>query len=116
MYVGEIEGLIPGHRLPLTVLSLPDYAAGADDSEAVAAPSRRIVVIVGQDGWTPAQVALNADTITENNGIKVRSNGFVISMVSESDPSLRQSQSEVHGAFTNLITQETGRWKVRPVR
>lgn len=88
-YSGELDGVLPGRAVPLTILSLAGTA--------------RLVVIAGIEGWTPRVVSLNENT---SQSIRVASNGIILDLVGE------VGDGEIRGTFRNLVTGEEGSWFV----
>ena len=100
MYVGQIENLNAANKLPLILISLADV--------------QKLVVIIGQEGWTPEVVSTEAKD-TDNgkeasSRIRVASNGIVMDLAGEIQ------NDTVIGTYLNAITGEEGQWQVTPVK
>lgn len=94
VYHGSIDGLIPGRKVPLSLLSFEE--------------PRITVVILGIEGWRPT-TALPIETRNDDGSVakveaRAASNGLVIQ--------LRGAPSGAGwvGGFTNVLTGETGEW------
>lgn len=100
MYTGTIENLNAAKKLSLILISLPDV--------------QKLVVIIGQEGWTPEVVSIEnkeAEKGKETSSrIRVASNGVVMDLVGE------VQNDTVVGTYLNAITGEEGQWQVTPVK
>lgn len=94
MYVGYINGVIPGKASPLTLVSFGDR--------------HEISVIVGVEGWTPTTVTVPTAGEGLGDSLRITSNGFILELVGEA------GADSIQGAFTNAITGEAGEWGVKP--
>ncbi len=93
LYAGGIEGVIPGVRSPLAVISLPE--------------KNEIAVIIGIEGWTPSVSSTLDDGSVESGSVVVRSNGVVLNLTGE------LSSDSITGTFINTMTGETGTWSAK---
>lgn len=93
IYSGTLEGLIPNTDTPLLLVSIPT--------------SRKLVLILGMEGWIPAE----ASTVTEDGSPiespTFRSNGLILRFNGE------LSSGEIIGTFTDVLTGESGIWNVK---
>lgn len=95
LYSGGIEGVIPGVRSPLALISLPTKG--------------EVAVIVGVDGWAPSLSSSLEEGATENHTLVVRSNGVILNLSGE------LSSDVITGTFVNTMTGESGTWSVKKV-
>lgn len=100
-YSGTISGILPSRPIPLTIISLQD--------------PRRVVVILGLEGWTPRVITLE-DSSSEgkdsprNQRILVASNGVVFSL------SGSVQDGKISGVSEVLASGEKGEWSVTPMQ
>lgn len=95
MYAGEIEGLIPGRKLPFTILSFPT--------------KEKVAVIVGLEGWQPVMVATHQSNGSPVDKLRVASGGYVLNLAGD------LSSKGATGSFLNSLTGDSGEWKVSKV-
>lgn len=95
MYAGFMENILPGSRIPLTLISREKQ--------------NQLVVIIGIPGWSPTVVSTEASDSTEPGSITVRSNGLILNVSS------LNSRGTIEGTFSNTITGEQGKWQVMKV-
>jgi len=93
LYSGTITDLIPGETLPFAIIAL--------------AEQNRLVFLAGIEGWRPPAVT-PADV--DNGRVRLRTDGFVLLL------SAHNVGGELIGEFSNLITNGTGTWQVKPVK
>lgn len=93
LYSGGIEGVIPGVRSPIALISLPNES--------------KVAVIIGVEGWAPSSSSTTDDGAVESHSLMVRSNGVILNLTGE------LSGDSIAGTFTNTMTGETGTWSVR---
>lgn len=110
LYVGSISDLLPGRKVPLTLISIERPASdGVDQSGAV--PMTDVSVVVGIDGWSPAVGSARASASSAQGPIllRVTSNGYILELAAQT------VYGELYGTYRNLVTGSHGEWKVRPV-
>jgi len=95
LYSGGIEGVIPGLRSPIALISMPAKS--------------EVVVIVGLDGWAPAASSVLEEGSAQSNTLVVRSNGVILNLSGE------MSGDAITGTFVNTMTGESGTWSVRKI-
>ena len=93
LYSGGIDGIIPGVRSPLALISFPG--------------KHEVAVIVGIEGWSPSVSSTLDDGAVENHTLVVRSNGVVLNLTGE------LSSDVITGTFVNTMTGETGTWSAK---
>lgn len=94
-YAGEIEGLIPGKKLPFTLLAFPD--------------KERVAVLVGIEGWLPAMVPTHQSDGSPVAKFRVGSGGYVLNFTGD------LVSKGAAGSFSNSLTGDSGTWKVSKV-
>ncbi len=116
MYVGSISNLLPGRKVPLTLLSIPRQAVVSDASTADGAappesPKTELSVVLGVDGWMPSPASPRASTATAGAPMIVRttSNGYILEFAAQT------VYGELYGTYRNLVTGTHGEWRARPV-
>jgi len=95
LYSGGIEGVIPGVRSPLALISIPKKA--------------EVAVIVGIDGWAPTVSSALEEGATDSHTLVVRSSGVILNLTGE------LSGDAITGTFINTMTGESGTWSVRKI-
>lgn len=93
LYSGGIDGVIPGVRSPLALISFPG--------------KHEVAVIVGIEGWSPSISSTLDDGAAESQTLVVRSNGVVLNLTGE------LSSDSITGTFVNTMTGETGTWSAK---
>jgi len=102
VYSGTISRLIAHEVLPFTIISFPE--------------SRTLTVMIGVEGWTPRSISLEThDNLPNSETVRVASNGFILDFSAEPIETTNLS-NDISGSFKNVITGETGTWKVKPVK
>jgi hypothetical protein len=114
LYVGSISNLLPGRKVPLTLLSIersPSGDSSQDGPQDSPAPTTDISVVVGIDGWSPAAGSPRASPGTTQGPtiLRVTSNGYILELAAQT------VYGELYGTYRNLVTGSYGEWKVRPV-
>lgn len=95
LYSGAIEGIIPGIRSPLTLLSLPTKG--------------QVAVIVGIEGWSPSMSSSKVEEGAPENTLVIRTNGVILNLTGV------LSSDTITGTFVNALTGEAGTWSVKQV-
>lgn len=93
LYAGGIDGIIPGVRSPLALISFPG--------------KHEVAVIVGIEGWSPSVSSTLDSGSIEEHTLVVRSNGVVLNLTGE------LSSDSITGTFVNTMTGETGTWSAK---
>ena len=93
LYSGGIEGVIPGVRSPLALISIPKKG--------------EVAVILGIDGWVPTVSSALEEGVPDSHTLVVRSNGVILNLTGE------LSGDAITGTFVNTMTGEAGTWSVR---
>lgn len=97
IYTGSASAIIPGKTVPLTVMALPE--------------SGELTVILGMDGWVPSRVSLDSSRLQQNKDVlRVASNGILLTF----SPQGKLNPDSIEGVVKNLVTGETGTWKLKP--
>jgi serine/threonine protein kinase len=92
IYTGSVSGLIPGATVPLAIISQPQ--------------EDKMILMLGVEGWLPATATLSTDGETETSPITFRSNGIILRFDQE------LASREITGNIVDVVTGETGRWKL----
>jgi len=100
LYAGTITGLQPGNTSSFSIISLAD--------------SNELIVISGIEGWVPTVTNIDSSIYRGLNQevtlpLRVSSSGFVLDFTGE------VLDDEIIGFFRNIITGDTGEWRVRPI-
>lgn len=93
LYSGGIDGIIPGVRSPLAIISFPG--------------KHEVAVIVGIEGWSPSISSTLDASAAGKQTLVVRSNGVVLNLTGE------LSSDSIAGTFVNTMTGETGTWSAK---
>ncbi len=104
IYSGTISKLIANDTLPLTILSYPSR--------------KSLVVMIGIEGWTPRTISLDSVTTTDDGGnklIRVASNGLILEFAGTLFEGTALSE-EINGTFKNVVTGDTGSWRIAPIK
>lgn len=97
IYAGTARGILGDRPVPLTLISFGEQ--------------RKLAVILGIEGWTPAVVSVDSGSADPGNAeaLRVVSNGLVLNMSgSAADGTLR-------GQFEDIISGLRGEWQAKPV-
>jgi serine/threonine protein kinase len=101
VYRGTISRLIASEDLPLTFISYAERG--------------KLAVFIGVEGWTPKTIDLDENNNqVKGSRLRVAANGFLIEFSSSNNRTSAIAEKEVAGTFKNLITGETGVWKISP--
>jgi serine/threonine-protein kinase len=97
LYAGYVKNLIPDQTLPLTIISFGEQ--------------KKVAVIVGIQGWTPAVVSVTAAAGKEdgNQALRIVSNGLVLNMTGQ------VAGMALQGTFQDVITGDQSEWHAKPV-
>lgn len=91
IYTGALRGLLPGGDIPMAIISRP-----ADGG---------IVLALGIEGWVPT-LALTSTDGTDGDTLTFRSNGLILRFNRE------LSSAEITGTVVDVVTGDTGVWKI----
>lgn len=97
LYGGFVQNLVGGRSAPLTLISFGEQ--------------KKLAVIVGIDGWTPAVVSVDSAAKAEQSDqpLRIVSNGIVLNM------SGTAADGELRGSFEDVITGEISQWRAKPI-
>lgn len=93
IYSGTLQGLIPNSDTPVLLVSIPQ--------------SHKLVLILGIEGWIPAEASTLAEDGSLIESPTFRSNGVLLRFNGE------LSSGEIIGKFTNILSGESGFWNVK---
>jgi hypothetical protein len=91
IYTGVLQGIIPGRDIPLALISRPEEGG--------------IVLALGLEGWVPTP-ALVSEEAGQENTLTFRSNGLILRFNRE------LPSAQITGTVVDVVTGETGTWKV----
>ena len=101
VYSGSINRVIANEVLPLTIISFPE--------------KKKLAIMIGIEGWTPKVVSIDDSPGGEvKKTIHVASNGFIIDL-SGANGGQGNKNGELRGSFRNIISGESGQWRLSPV-
>jgi len=97
-YAGYISGFVPGKRLPISIISMPNLG--------------KLVVIIGFEGFSPAVVDLpeTPENPDEDQALRIKSNGFILDLTGQ------LVDGELAGYFKDIVSGNQGEWAVKPVQ
>lgn len=114
MYVGSMSGLLPGKKIPLTIISIPRPALG-EASAQQNSPATELSVVLGIDGWVPAVASIRGGAPAAGGQspspsiLRATANGYILELAAQT------VYGELYGTFRNLVTGAHGEWRARPV-
>jgi hypothetical protein len=98
LYVGSLSGLLPGKKVPLTLISLRDR--------------KEVTVVLGVEGWSPVTTTIK-DAAPKGDAagtLRTNGNGYIIDLTAQT------VYGELYGTFRNLVNGAQGEWRARPVK
>jgi len=98
LYVGSLSGLLPGKKVPLTLISMNER--------------NEITVVLGIEGWNPVTTTVKAPAPKADSAGSLRTtgNGYIIDLTAQT------VYGELYGTFRNLVNGAQGEWRARPVK
>lgn len=96
-HTGTVSGLSLGEAIPMLVISKPK--------------EEKVILMLGIDGWTPAVAdSSSQNEDTESDGLTFRSNGLILKLKRVS------SEGEISGTLSDVVSGDTGKWKISDSR